>query len=316
MHIAGADDREGKQVGFRLKEGNVRTDAVKKKRAILVAQTGQQGGKRAAAVFDVCLFCRPQQQKIFLPFAIRHAGEERGGRSSCVEFDIEPDFPARKGGGSAGAAVRKAKKDLLVFKAGFAVFSARKARRVHGEAFAQDPGNEGAALNGTHGIEYCYHGIKYSTIGEESKMTAAERAKNYFLEGHNCSQAVALAFAGEEGVSPEIVAAASLPLGGGLGRLRLTCGAVSGAAMSLGLLFAGISKDESYALVQEFVRRFTAVYGALDCRTLLEQAGVAVNDGPVSEPRTAEFYKKRPCAAIIADAARIVEEICRERGKL
>ena len=147
-------------------------------------------------------------------------------------------------------------------------------------------------------------------------MTAQERATQCFLQGHNCSQAVALAFADEAGVDPALVGAASLPLGGGLGRLRLTCGAVSGAAVALGLLFPHATKDEMYALVQEFARRFTQAHLYLGCRELLQQAGVAVNEGPVSEPRTEEFYKRRPCGRLIGDAAAIVEAICREHGRL
>lgn len=147
-------------------------------------------------------------------------------------------------------------------------------------------------------------------------MTHAQLAEKLFLEGHNCSQAVALAFAQDAQVPASFVGAASLPLGGGLGRLRLTCGAVSGGAMALGLLFPRAGKDEMYALVQEFARRFLEKYNALDCRALLQGAGVAVNEGPVSEPRTPEFYKRRPCAKIIACAAQLVEEFCREKGRL
>ena len=86
--------------------------------------------------------------------------------------------------------------------------------------------------------------------------------------------------------------------------------------MALGLLFPRAGKDEMYALVQEFARRFLEKYNALDCRALLQGAGVAVNEGPVSEPRTPEFYKRRPCAKIIACAAQLVEELCREKGRL
>ena len=147
-------------------------------------------------------------------------------------------------------------------------------------------------------------------------MTHAQLAEKLFLEGHNCSQAVALAFAQDAQVPASFVGAASLPLGGGLGRLRLTCGAVSGGAMALGLLFPRAGKDEMYALVQEFARRFLEKNNALDCRALLQGAGVVVNEGPVSEPRTPEFYKRRPCAKIIACAAQLVEELCREKGRL
>ena len=90
-------------------------------------------------------------------------------------------------------------------------------------------------------------------------MSRAQQAKENFMNGLNCTQAVVLAFADLTGVPEETLKAAALPLGGGLGRLRETCGAVSGAAMALGLLFPGTGKPEMYALVQEMARLLYAV---------------------------------------------------------
>ena len=73
-------------------------------------------------------------------------------------------------------------------------------------------------------------------------MTHAERTKNNFLNGYNCAQSVVLAFADEIDVPEKILLAAVMPLGGGLGRLRETCGAVSGGAVALGLLFPDCPK--------------------------------------------------------------------------
>ena len=147
-------------------------------------------------------------------------------------------------------------------------------------------------------------------------MSRAQQAKENFMNGLNCTQAVVLAFADLTGVPEETLKAAALPLGGGLGRLRETCGTVSGAAVTLGLLFAGMGKAEMYALVQELARRFTAKNGAINCGKLLTGAGLQVDTTPNPEKRTPEYYKKRPCPELVYDAAQIVEDLCRERGRL
>ena len=147
-------------------------------------------------------------------------------------------------------------------------------------------------------------------------MSRAQQAKENFMNGLNCTQAVVLAFADLTGVPEEALKAAALPLGGGLGRLRETCGAVSGAAMALGLLFPGTGKPEMYALVQEMARRFRERYPSLNCGQLLSGAGLAVDRAPDPERRTQEYYRKRPCPELVYDAAAIVEAICAERGRL
>lgn len=145
-------------------------------------------------------------------------------------------------------------------------------------------------------------------------MTRAERAKEYFLKGYNCSQAVMLAFADDHGTPRDILEQIALPMGGGMGRLRETCGGVTGAAMTIGLLFPELSKSETYALVQELARRFRAKNGSYNCGELL--TGTGATRSPEAEPRTPEYYQKRPCAELVADAAQILEEMCIERGRL
>ncbi|MDE5897521.1 MAG: C-GCAxxG-C-C family protein, partial [Clostridia bacterium] len=141
-------------------------------------------------------------------------------------------------------------------------------------------------------------------------MTRAELAKKYFQEGYNCSQAVLLAFADLLSVPEDTLKAVALPLGGGMGRLRQTCGGVSGAAMCLGLLFPEKSKSEIYALVQEVAGRFREKNGSINCGELLSGAGVRADASPNAEPRTDGYYKKRPCADLVYDAAEVLEEVC------
>ena len=147
-------------------------------------------------------------------------------------------------------------------------------------------------------------------------MTRAQSAKNYFTSGYNCSQAVMLAFASDTGADEKFIKAVSLPMGGGIGRLRETCGGVTGAIMSMGLLFPEMNKSEMYALVQEFARRFREKNGSYNCGELLTGAGVKAERTPDAEARTPAYYQKRPCAELVADAAELLEEMCRERGRL
>ncbi len=147
-------------------------------------------------------------------------------------------------------------------------------------------------------------------------MSRAETAKNLFYEGYNCAQAVMLAFADALDIPQQTLKAAGLPMGGGMGRLRQTCGGVSGAAITAGLLFPDYSKNEMYALVQELARRFQAKNGSINCGELLSGAGVKADTLPQAEARTQQYYKKRPCPDLIYDAAEILEEICKERGRL
>lgn len=147
-------------------------------------------------------------------------------------------------------------------------------------------------------------------------MTRAEKAKNLFFEGYNCTQAVVLAFADELNVPQETLKAMALPMGGGMGRLRQMCGGVSGAAITAGLLFPSYTKNEMYALVQELAKRFCERNRSINCGELLSGAGVKADTSPQAEARTPEYYKKRPCPDLIYDAADILEEICKERGRI
>ncbi len=152
-------------------------------------------------------------------------------------------------------------------------------------------------------------------------MSRNERAKEYFLRGYACSQAVALAFSDVVGVDEGTLSKLALPFGGGMGRLRLTCGAVSGMAIVVGLSFAEENlspenKKEVYAITQRLCGRFKEEYGSLLCGELLAASKVPVEVGGVAEARTQEYYKKRSCADMVAFAAQILEEYLRERGIL
>ena len=112
-------------------------------------------------------------------------------------------------------------------------------------------------------------------------MTRAEKARELFECGYACSQAVALAFRDLTNIDEESMKKLTLPLGGGLGRLRLTCGAVTGMAVIAGLLFSKTepseeSKIQAYSIIQELVKRFEELRGTINCKELLEKASLEV----------------------------------------
>jgi len=141
----------------------------------------------------------------------------------------------------------------------------------------------------------------------------AKTAEELFLNGCNCSQAVLLAFSDITGLDEETSLKLASSFGGGMGRMREVCGAVSGALMVLGIAkgYSDLSdtdkKKEHYALVQEFARRFKEKNGSIICRELL--SGVKTREGAEPEKRTDEYYKKRPCNELCYTAAKITEEL-------
>ena len=148
-------------------------------------------------------------------------------------------------------------------------------------------------------------------------MSRAERAKEYFLQGYACSQAVALAFADVIGMDERTIAKVTLPFGGGLGRLRLTCGAVSGMAFVIGAVFAEAenspeNKKKTYAITQQLSLKFKEEYGSLICQELLSDMNVPVQIGGEAEPRTQEYYKKRSCADMVAFTAGVLEDYLKD----
>ena len=150
-------------------------------------------------------------------------------------------------------------------------------------------------------------------------MTRAEKAKELFMSGYACSQAVALAFVDLTGVDYVTMQKISLPLGGGVSRLREICGAVTGMSLIVGLLF---SKDENtqenkkntYAIMQELARRFKEEKQTLNCKELLVNAGVNLEVGGAPADRTTQYYHHRPCEEIVYIAARILEEYLIEKN--
>lgn len=151
-------------------------------------------------------------------------------------------------------------------------------------------------------------------------MTAPEEKGRLALEnfesGCSCSQAVLLAFAPECGLDRETALRLASSFGGGFGRMRELCGALSGAGMVLGLLrgYTDLAdkpaKQRHYDLIQRLCRRFEEEQGHLRCADLLEK--LQGEPGPAPADRTPEYYKARPCGRLVACAARITQELLEE----
>lgn len=137
-------------------------------------------------------------------------------------------------------------------------------------------------------------------------------AKEYFEQGYNCAQAVLLAFGDETGLPPEQAARLASTFGGGMGRMREVCGAVSAMFMVEGLVEgnsdpkAKEEKSEVYARVRDLADRFREKNHSIICRELLIDA--EVTPGGVPEARTKEYYERRPCGCYVEDAALILAQ--------
>ena len=133
----------------------------------------------------------------------------------------------------------------------------------------------------------------------------------FFTNGkdYNCAQAVFSSYCGDYGLDRETALKLSCGLGAGMSRLGQTCGAVSGACLVIGLKHGRFlpedmeSNENTYALVQEFAKRFIERNKTLNCNEIL-QLDLRYADKQLVNER---FHKICPC--IVKDAAEILESI-------
>ena len=139
------------------------------------------------------------------------------------------------------------------------------------------------------------------------------KARELFLKGYNCSQSLLGAFCEDLGLDFNTAMLISSSFGGGMGGLRETCGALSGAFMVIGLKYGYVTPDnpnekaELYKKVRMVAEAFNEKHGTMLCRELLEAKSLTVKAEP--SPRTEKYYKERPCAVFVESAAEILEEI-------
>ncbi len=148
-------------------------------------------------------------------------------------------------------------------------------------------------------------------------MTEKERAVELFIEGYNCAQCIFVSFAHRFGIDDDTAKKISAGLGGGVGRMREICGAVSASAMVLGDICAAMegadqeSKGRNYEIVREFAERFTEKHGSVVCREILGLQE-KMEPTPMPDARTEEYYKQRPCLGVIFTAASVLEQMLEE----
>ena len=139
-------------------------------------------------------------------------------------------------------------------------------------------------------------------------MTRAEQAAELFAGGYNCAQAVAVAFSDLTGFSKEQSAKMLAAFGGGFGRLREVCGAVSGMSFVYGCLYGYEAPNPEaqmkvYETEQALAAQFKEKAGSIVCREILKNPP----SNPVPSPRTEEYYASRPCVRMVYTAANILE---------
>ncbi len=143
-------------------------------------------------------------------------------------------------------------------------------------------------------------------------MNSAQDAVRSFRQGFSCSQAVVAALCEPLGLEREKALKISQAFGGGLARMGLTCGAVTGALMVIGLKYGRTrpedneAREKTYRLVHEFFRRFLEIHGSTVCRDLISV--------DLSSPEGHKLGEERGvfttlCPRFVADAVSILEQI-------
>lgn len=147
-------------------------------------------------------------------------------------------------------------------------------------------------------------------------MGRSEKAAIFFKEGYNCAQSVAMAFAEEAGMDEKTLARFASSFGGGMGRLREVCGAVSGMFLIYGMVCGYDSADdaegkkEQYRQIQAMAAEFEKRHGSIVCREILKKPAGPDHYEPAE--RTKEYYEFRPCESCVKDAAEILEIFLRK----
>lgn len=148
-----------------------------------------------------------------------------------------------------------------------------------------------------------------------------DKAVELFMSGYGCCQSVVGAFADMFGMPHEQAMAVAAGFGGGVGRMRMMCGAVSGLVILAGLSCGQTEADDRagksrcYKVVQELLAKFKERNGSIVCAELLGLEGNVQPTGYVPAERNAYYYKTRPCAAKVESAARVFAEFLKEKQR-
>ena len=150
--------------------------------------------------------------------------------------------------------------------------------------------------------------------------TRVARAVDYFMQGYGCCQSVVAAFADIYGLDETLAKKIAAGFGGGVGRMRMMCGAVSGIVMLTGLDWGQTEgsdregKSACYKVVQDLLAKSREQNGSIVCAEILGIKGYEkAHSSYVASERTAEYYKTRPCAAKVESAARIFADYLKNK---
>ncbi|MBQ8467910.1 MAG: C_GCAxxG_C_C family protein [Prevotella sp.] len=158
-------------------------------------------------------------------------------------------------------------------------------------------------------------------MSEQELDERVARAVDNFMAGYGCCQSVVAAFADLYGLDDTQAKKIAAGFGGGVGRLRMMCGAVSAIVMLVGLDCGQIEgsdregKSACYKVVQQLLAQSEAENGSLICAEILGIKGhEKAHSNYVASARTAEYYRQRPCAAKVESAARIFANYLKDKG--
>jgi C_GCAxxG_C_C family probable redox protein len=147
---------------------------------------------------------------------------------------------------------------------------------------------------------------------EEEKLSKAEEARKQFEKGYLCAPAVLSTYSEQLGLEKALALKMACGFGAGIGRMGRTCGAVTGAVMVIGLKHGQVnladaeSREKTYTLVKEFVDRFIARHGSIECRELIGYD--LSNSSDLKSARESGVFQNK-CPSFVYDSARILEDV-------
>lgn len=148
--------------------------------------------------------------------------------------------------------------------------------------------------------------------------TRVQRAVQLFMQGYGCCQSVVAAYADLYGFTERQALLLSAGFGGGIGRMRMTCGAVSALVILAGMHSGQTEgadregKARCYRHVQQLIERSKQQNGSIICAELLGLKAASQVGSPIPSERTPQYYRQRPCAAKVENAARLFAQFLAE----
>lgn len=140
------------------------------------------------------------------------------------------------------------------------------------------------------------------------KNDIIQRAFSYFDDGYACSQSVLLAFSEEFKLDEKTAKLISSTFGGGMGRLREKCGALTGGFMVLGLKYGNLDPQDmdtklaAYRRVRELNKKVEALYGTTACSEILKKHAT---EAEVADRK----HHKIVCRRVVGNVAGLVYDM-------